>query len=262
MGSRSDERGPSAGLPRLVTIPFSHFCEKARWALEFTGQDYAEEGHLPIASVFASKRAGGTRTTPVMVLPEGPVIADSTEILRHADERATYEHKLWPEKFELRGEVDRWVELFDRSLGPATRRFAYGYMLPERRQSAAFLKHYSPPGQRWLAGIGYPLTSFLIKKGLNIDADSIERSRAKIDEVFDEVDAALADGREYLVADRFTAADLTLAALAAPAVFPEHDKCRMPPLDGAPDALAERARVWRERPAGRHAREMWRKHRP
>ena len=32
---------------RLVTIGISHFCEKARWGLEWTGVRYVEEAHAP-----------------------------------------------------------------------------------------------------------------------------------------------------------------------------------------------------------------------
>jgi glutathione S-transferase len=31
---------------RLVTIPISHHCEKARWALERAGIPYREERHV------------------------------------------------------------------------------------------------------------------------------------------------------------------------------------------------------------------------
>ena len=30
----------------LITIPISHFCEKARWALERAGLPYREERHV------------------------------------------------------------------------------------------------------------------------------------------------------------------------------------------------------------------------
>ena len=33
---------------RLITIPISHFCEKARWALELAGLPYREEPHLQV----------------------------------------------------------------------------------------------------------------------------------------------------------------------------------------------------------------------
>ena len=48
-------------LRRLVTIPISHYCEKARWALERAALDYREERHVQGVHQFASRRAGGSR---------------------------------------------------------------------------------------------------------------------------------------------------------------------------------------------------------
>ncbi len=60
-------------MPRLITIPVSHFCEKARWALEHAGIPYVEEGHLPFFSIRAVRRAGGRRSVPVLVTDEGTI---------------------------------------------------------------------------------------------------------------------------------------------------------------------------------------------
>jgi len=46
---------------RLITIPFSHYCEKARWALELCGIAYEEDGHLPVFHYAATLRAGAKR---------------------------------------------------------------------------------------------------------------------------------------------------------------------------------------------------------
>ena len=62
----------SASAPaRLVTIPISHYCEKARWALDRAGIAYREERHVQIVHRVASRRAGGGGTVPVLVAPEG-----------------------------------------------------------------------------------------------------------------------------------------------------------------------------------------------
>ena len=50
----------------LVTIPFSHYCEKARWALDRAGLAYEERAHLPLAHYLPARRAGGGKTV------EGP----------------------------------------------------------------------------------------------------------------------------------------------------------------------------------------------
>ena len=31
----------------LLTFPSSHYCEKARWALDYAGANYVEEPHFP-----------------------------------------------------------------------------------------------------------------------------------------------------------------------------------------------------------------------
>ena len=58
-----------------------------------------------------------------------------------------------------------------------------------------------------------------------------------IDRVFEDIAARLAGGRRYLVGDRFTAADLTLAALAAPALLPAGYGVRLPEPSGTSPAM-------------------------
>ena len=57
-------------LPRLVTIPYSHYCEKARWALERGRAAFVEETHAPLFAWRGALRAGGRRTVPVLVTEE------------------------------------------------------------------------------------------------------------------------------------------------------------------------------------------------
>ena len=72
-------------MNRLLTIPISHFCEKARWALERAGIDYVEERHVQGIHRIVARRAGGGTTMPVLVTDEG-VFAESEDILRYADD--------------------------------------------------------------------------------------------------------------------------------------------------------------------------------
>lgn len=55
-------------------------------------------------------------------------------------------------------------------------------------------------------------------QGLGINAENGAAAFEGVQRVFVEVDALLADGRPFLTGQQFTAADLTFAALAAPAV--------------------------------------------
>ena len=62
---------------RLITIPISHYCEKARWALERADIPYREERHVQLIHRIAARRAGGGQTVPVLVTPEGTLGARS-----------------------------------------------------------------------------------------------------------------------------------------------------------------------------------------
>ena len=71
----------------------------------------------------------------------------------------------------------------------------------------------------------------------------------------------LRDGRPYLTGDRFTAADLTFAALATPVVFPEHYARYAMPFESMSPAIREIVERHRATPAGRFALRMYEAHR-
>ena len=78
----------------------------------------------------------------------------------------------------------------------------------------------------------------------------------KIKTAFDQVAALLADGRPYLTGSTFTAADLSFASLAAPAVGQPYASA--PGLgEGTPAAMREQLGELRAHPAGRFALRMW-----
>ena len=110
---------------KLITIPFSHYCEKARWALDHVGVPYEEDGHLPVFHYLATYRAGAKRTVPVLV-DDKTVVRDSTDIVAWAD--AKRPGSLIPvagakELLAIEDDVDT-------HFGPATRRWAYYHLLP------------------------------------------------------------------------------------------------------------------------------------
>src|SRR5688572_12127115 len=98
-------------MNRLITFRPSHYCEKARWALDRAGIPYREESHVPVFSWLATFRAGARRTVPALVTT-GRVIPDSTDILRWVDEQTG--GTLFPDAESAALEND-----FDRGLGPA-----------------------------------------------------------------------------------------------------------------------------------------------
>jgi glutathione S-transferase len=230
---------------RLVTIPFSHYCEKARWGLQHARLPFVEQGHAPLFHRRAVRAAGGGRTVPVLVTDD-QVLPDSTDILRFADRWATADRKLYPAPVE--DEVAALEDLFDEQLGPHTRRLAYYYTLPDRALVVGLGTRDVPRWQARLVDWGFPLARAYIKRGFKIDEAGAARSLKKVDDVFRQVDGRLADGRPYLTGDRFTAADLTFAALGA-LLFPPQHPIGIPEDRASPAYLALRDQL-KARPAG------------
>jgi glutathione S-transferase len=100
-----------------------------------------------------------------------------------------------------------------------------------------------------------------LRRGLGIHAEGARKSEGRVREVFDVVDAKLAGGGKFLVGDRFTAADLTFAALAAPILAPPEYGWPLPRVEEGPPALQRLIDHHRSRPAGTFALRLYREER-
>ena len=250
---------PSSDTPtapsRFITVRFSHFCEKARWALDYAGLPYREESHVPIFSWAATYGAKGRRTVPVLVTPQG-TLSDSTDILRWVDAQAVAP-PLFPTDASG-AEVAQWEETFDKRVGPAARRLVYFHLMKTPVLVRRLLESAGPGWEARATRLTFPLLKAMMMRGLRIDAAGAERSQQALNEVLDSVGARLADGRRYLGGERFSAADLTFASLLVPLLLPETLRSSFPltwdELPGELRALIERVRAT---PAGQFALRLY-----
>jgi glutathione S-transferase len=241
----------------LITIPISHFCEKARWALERAGLDYEERAHLQLIHRFAARRAGGGNTVPVLVGADG-VLGESAEIVAFADARAPSEMRLYPAGPTEAADVRSLECDFDERLGPEGRLWMY-YQLRDRRDLAIDYGCTGVPDwERRLLPLLYPLVIKGINRFLDITPATAKRAEAVVRSTFDAVGERLSDGRPYLCGDRFTAADLTFSALAAAVLMPPGYGVPLPQPHVLPAPAAAVVRELREHPAGAHALAMFR----
>ncbi len=245
---------------RLITIPISHYCEKARWGLDRVGLRYREEPHVQGIHRLAARRAGGGGTVPVLVTPEG-AIGESREILAWIDERTPEEHRLFPSDHAARAEVDSLCSRLDEQLGPQGRRLMYVHLMKQRELVMYFNNQGVPPWEDRLLRYGWPLMRRFVGRALGIVPGIEHEDEPAVFRELDFVAGILADGRPYLCGERFSAADLTFAALAAAIVIPPIYGVALPQpdaLDIGTAALVERVR---EHPAGRYALTLFAEHR-
>jgi glutathione S-transferase len=246
---------------RLITIAPSHYCEKARWALELAGVPFVEEGHPPLLHIRAARKGRATgHSTPVLIA-EGEVFPDSTDILEFLQHRPGDSWRPYPSDPRQRAAVAELEELFDTRLGPHTRRLAYYYLLQHRDLFLRSVLAGVGRGERVVFTTLAPVMAFLMRRGMNITPVSAKRSLDRVREVFSGVSERLADGRSYLVGEAFTAADLTFASLAAPAVLPPGYGSPLPPMDELPAEMLAVVEECRATPAGAFALRIYQDHR-
>lgn len=246
--------------PVLITIPISHYCEKARWALDRADVRYQERAHLQVLHWIPVTRAGGKKTAPVLVWGDR-VFADSADILEEVSAKGPPESSLFPEDPAAAAEVRALQRDFDANLGPEGRRWMYYGLRGRRDIAVAYGCTGVPAWQRRALPLAYPVVVRIIDRYLDVTPATATRSEAKVRATFDDVAERLSDGRPYLCGERFSAADLTFASLAAPLLMPPEYGVPLPQPEELPSAMAATVRELRAHPAGAHALKMFREER-
>jgi glutathione S-transferase len=246
--------------PVLITIPISHYCEKARWALDRAGIEYQEQAHLQLMHWLPVARAGGNKTAPVLILG-GRVFADSAEILEAVSAQAPPQRRLFPTDPAAAAEVRALQRDFDTGLGPEGRRWMYNGLRGRRDIALAYGRTGVPAWEHRALPLVYPLAVRVIDRYLDVTPATAARSEAKVRAVFDTVAERLGEGRPYLCGESFSAADLTFASLAAPLLMPPEYGVPLPQPEELPAAMAATVRELRAHPAGAYALRMFREER-
>jgi glutathione S-transferase len=142
---------------------------------------------------------------------------------------------------------------FDAVLGPSARRLIYVHMFAQPGLALKYNNQGVPGWEDRAIRHGLPLMQRFVGRVLGITPGIEISDEAVLWREFDLVAGMLADGRPHLLGERFSAADLTFAALAAAVVLPPVYGCRLPApaeLDEGTAALVARARA---HPAGAYA---------
>lgn len=240
--------------PRLVTIPISHYGERARWALDHAAVDYDERHHVQLFSWVAAYGTGGQKTLPVLVTSDG-TLTDSADIVRWASERATT--PLFPRDPHARSAVEELAADLAAGFGIATRKVVYEWAARATDTLVAYNIGRAPAVEAAAMQVGVGVAMTFLQRYLDVNAATVRAAVDEIDRRFDWVADRLGDGRRHLDGDTFDAADLTFASLAAPCVLPDRYGATLPRPDELPDDARARVLRWRAHPAGAFALRLY-----
>lgn len=202
----------------LYHFPLSLYCEKTRWNLDAKGLDYQGIELLPGPHAFTAWRLARIRTLPV--LKDGKhAVGDSTAIALYLEDRYR-DIPLLPTDPALRTRALALEDRFDE-VGDHVRRCVWSLAVDDPAVDRIFFREYRP-GQRWLGTLARPLLRQMIRRTFSVWPDRVEQSWAVVYAALSEIAETLhGDATRYLVNDRFTLADLTVATMLAPLLGPE-----------------------------------------
>jgi glutathione S-transferase len=198
-------------------------------------------------------------TVPVLIEKSGRVTRGSDRILERADVLGRL--KLIPESRGERDEVRRWLRLADETVGPEARRFFYSFALEDPPLFAHLCAAGIPRAESALMRVLDSPVRSLIRSRFAVHRTAREEASERLADAFARADARRSGG-PYLVGDRFTAADLAFAALAAPTVFPEAYGAPLPPISALPSPMRAAVWGWRTTGTGEAVLDLYARHRP
>jgi glutathione S-transferase len=239
----------------LYTFTISHFCEKARWALDRAQLSYRERILIPGAHLVTTRRLASKSTVPILV-HDGRRIQGSTPIYDYVDT------ELAPgalSRGHAEDDAARSLEAqIDQAIGVCGRRIAYS---GKKSDAAAIARLWCQAGPVWARAfywIAFPVVMSKVQRMYKCDDDAALRSAfSEVDRALDELDARL-QRQPYLSGEHPGRADFALASLLAPLRFPSEHPA---PWSYVPETLQELGRRYAERPTLRHVQTMYRLHR-
>jgi len=252
--------------PNLYVFSISHFCEKARWALDYVGIEYQLRYLAPGSNIKLAKQLGALRTTlPILeskVRSRSNVVQGSGLIFEWAEaNKAELSPSLNP-TLDQPTEVDlsKLEKRLDDVLGFHIRRYYYSEALVDYPEIVKPLFVNKLEGKdRWKTDLfWFRIRSKMIEM-MDLGPTQGLESREVLEKELDLLDKLLVNEQPYLIGSGFSYLDITAASLLAPLIkpeeHPEYEDLLWPPR------IAADCGTWQNRPCLQWARSMYKKHR-
>jgi glutathione S-transferase len=235
----------------LYQFPISHYCEKVRWALDYKGVPHQIKNLLPGKHIEFAKSVAQRSSVPILQVGD-TYVQQSSAIIDYLDEHFP-DKPLTPTDPDLREEALKWEAFADKDLGPHVRRWAYYTLLEHPSVVLPALTTGAPLLFKPMFRFFFPKVRVLMKKAMNIYPDEAQASAVQIDAALAQINEAL-NGKDFLVGDTFSRADLAMSAMLSPLFMPKQYGVKWPkkmpePLQGWVSARRDKL-VWAEKVYG------------
>lgn len=244
-------------MPALYVFAISHYCEKARWALDYTGVDYQLIHLAPGAHGQWAQEKGLEATSLPILEAGGQYVQGSSAIIDWAEVHATKGRCLTPPDPASARSIEQRC---DEIIGVHTRRMFYSEALVDYPETVApvFLNDLPEDEKASMAEI-WPIIREVMIENMDLGEAQGEESRQLLEVELDWLDSLYADGRRFLCGDDFSRADLAASSLLAPAVAaPGYPAAGLMTLPPKMTAIAEE---WQKRPSLQRVLENYRDYR-
>jgi glutathione S-transferase len=239
--------------PILHVFLISHYCEKARWALDLCGVEYQLSLLSPLSHASNAKKIGAKRSSlPILETSTG-VIQGSAEIIKWANDQARINERpgllITPESKAIEKRLDD-------VLGIHVRRWFYSEALLDCPETVRpVFAHGSGLFGRLTLRLAWPKVVASMVKRMGLGVDQENESKEIVSSELDWLDSLLENDSSFLTGGALSNADIAAASLMAPMLSPESH-----PASGLitlPPRASELAEQWSQRPFTKWLTELY-----
>lgn len=242
----------------LYQFPLSHYCEKARWMLDFKELEYNAVNLIPGVHRILTRWKTSKNTLPML--------RDGDIWISHSSEIALYLDGQYPECPLLKRDPvlrSTAIEIEQKAneLGKWVRRWAYIYLI------------HHPSVKKIMLGERGPIMNQIndtiwpgMKKGVislyGIHPSKAERALGLIHQLVDELEHHLLSGPgNYMVGEDFGLADIAVCSMIAPLLWIPGTPWENTGEDEMPEATVRMRDELLARPIGQYVSRCYRDHR-
>lgn len=212
---------------KLYQFPVSHYCEKARWALEYKGIPYQAQTLLPGLHIKKLKSLVPETTVPVLVI-NNDVIQGSDQIIDHLDVLFP-DNSLTPHDPEQRQQVTEWETFAATKIADPLRCFYYYHLLEQPKTLIPLFSEGGPWYGKYFLRITFKQIKQRMQAGYHLNQRNAQLAMRVVDKAIGQLETHLTT-HPFLVGDSFTRADLSVCALLSPLVIPERGYLKLTAL--------------------------------